>query len=79
MSSGTATLLAIYIAAAIVEVLGIVLTVGTYVDMKNNGGIVSIDVRQPKTKLQAVRGPGLIGIGVLIGLTGNILSLFLTR
>ncbi|CAM3635670.1 hypothetical protein H7J08_07835 [Mycobacterium frederiksbergense] len=69
-------LFTIYVVAAVTEVAGIVLTVGTYIKWDDGGnGTVS----QPETWWQSVRGPALIGLGVLIGLGGNIVSLFLTR
>ncbi len=69
----TTVLLTIYIAAALIEVAGIALTVGTYIEFKDGLGTV----HQPESKLEALRGPVLIASGVIVGLGGNIASLYL--
>lgn len=56
-----------YIAAAVIEVAGICLTVGTYIEFKAGFGTV----HQPKNKFQALRGPVLIAGGVIVGLIAN--------
>jgi hypothetical protein len=69
-------LLVVYVAAALIELAGIALTVGTYIEFGDNGlGAV----HQPESKFQALRGPVLIAVGVLVGLGGNIASLYLAR
>lgn len=68
-------MLAIYIAAAAIELLGITLTVGTYIEFENGLG----KVHQPESKVEALRGPVLIATGVVFGLGGNILSLLVMR
>jgi hypothetical protein len=80
MTTATCVLLAIYISAAAIELLGIRLTVVTYVDYKSSGfGYGTLDVRQPENWWQAARGPVLIAVGVIVGLGGNIVSMFFTR
>ncbi|QNJ90968.1 hypothetical protein HZU40_22395 [Mycolicibacterium fluoranthenivorans] len=74
MTTATYVLLAIYISAAAIEIAGICLTVGTYVEWKDGLGTV----HQPETKMEALRGPVLIAIGVIVGLSGNIVSMFFT-
>lgn len=72
MSTTVVVLLAFYGIAALLEIAGIVLTVSTYIEFENGLG----KVHQPETRWQAVRGPVLIGAGVLVGLGGNVASLF---
>ena len=76
MSSPTCVLLTVYVAAALIEVLGIALTVGTYIEFTDDR---LGTVHQPENKFQAVRGRVLIALGVLVGLGGNIASLFLLK
>jgi hypothetical protein len=73
--SWTCALLIVYIAAAVIELAGIFLTVGTYIEFKDGLG----KVHQPENKFQALRGPVLIAFGVIVGLVGNIMSLFVLK
>src|SRR3954469_11131007 len=53
------------------ELLGIKLTVGIFV--RSEGCLLMIDAPEG---WRAARGPVLIALGVVVGLTGNITSLF---
>jgi hypothetical protein len=73
--SSTCVLLTVYVVAALIEIAGIALTVGTYIEFEGGLGTV----HQPKNKFEALRGPVLIALGVLVGRGGNIASLYLAR
>lgn len=73
--SSTTWLLLVYIAAAISEVYGLYATVTTYVrEDPNHTGLY--DIVQAETRAEQIRGPFFIVLGVLIGLGGNIASLY---
>lgn len=69
----TGALLAIYLLAVVVEIVGIKLTVSTYLRDNTDG---TISVEQAETRWQRSSGPVLIGTGTIIGALGNIVSLF---
>lgn len=61
-----------YVIGALFEVLGIVLTVNVIIEDRHNGTVV-IDHPHGWRKW---RGPAVIGFGIVIGLAGNIASLW---
>lgn len=68
-------MLSAYILAAILEVLGIALTVAAHVKERDVGLLNAVS---PEARRQRSRGLILIGAGVLIGLGGNIVELLAT-
>ena len=69
---GHTIILGIYVIACLLELLGIKLTVSVFVRDRNDGTFV-IDATEG---WQAARGPILIALGVIVGLIGNVVSLF---
>ncbi|MGU3585911.1 hypothetical protein ACLBYD_22395 [Rhodococcus sp. C26F] len=71
----TTILLTIYIAAGISELYGLYATVNTYIrEDPDREGLFTIE--QADTRWERIRGPVFIVLGVLIGLAGNIISLY---
>jgi hypothetical protein len=48
-------------------------------ELPSSSAIGRRTVHQPKNKFEALRGAVLIALGVLVGLGGNIASLYLAR
>lgn len=69
---GRTIILSIYVIACLLELLGIKLTVGIFVRDRNDGTFV---IEAPEG-WRAARGPILIASGVIVGLIGNVVSLF---
>lgn len=76
--STTTVLLLTYLLASLCEVVGLVVTVSTYV-REDPVGSGLFKVHQAETRWQAIRGPLFIVLGVLVGLGGNITSLYVVR
>lgn len=74
--STTFALLLIYIAAGICEIYGLYATVNTYLrEDPDNDGLYILE--QAQSRWERARGPVFIVLGVLVGLAGNIASLYL--
>lgn len=76
--SVTNVLLVVYLAAGLLEIVGIAVTIQTYLtEDPENSGLYTI--QQAESWWQKYRGPLMIVLGVLVGVGGNIASLYITR
>ena len=67
-----AILIAVYVVGAILKLVGIAATVSVFIRNNKDG---TFTIAHPRGWLKW-RGPVMIGVGIVIGLIGNVWSLF---
>jgi uncharacterized membrane protein HdeD (DUF308 family) len=67
-----AILIIVYVVGAFCEIAGLLLTVQAFLLNRGDGTTVWVE----PTRWERRRGPGLIIVGIIVGLAGNIASMY---